>query len=125
MWIFDGKGQLVRKFGSNGTGNGQFNNPYGIAFDANNHVYVADHNNHRVQKFDKFMLSFGTRGSNNGQLNRPLGITVLNNKVYVTKSWGGKRVSVFQLDGQFSYTIGSGHSSNPHYIAISTNDQLL
>ena len=71
------------------------------------------------------MLSFGTRASNNGQLNRPLGITVHNDKVYVTESWSGKRVSVFQLDGQFSHIIGSGNSSNPHYIAVSTNDQLL
>ena len=128
VWIFDREDQLVRKFGHNGTGNSQFNNPCGIAFDANNHLYVAEYSNHRVQKFEisgKFMLSFGTRGLNNGQLNRPLGITVHNNKVYVTECWGGKQISVFQLDGQFSHIIRSGHLSNPHYIAVNTNDQLL
>ena len=52
VWIFDREGQLVRKFGSNGTGNGQFSTPADVAFDANNHLYVTDHYNHRVQVFD-------------------------------------------------------------------------
>ena len=128
VWIFDREDQLVRKFGSNGAGNGQFNNPFGIGFDANNHLYVTDYNNHRVQKFEiggKFMLSFGTPGSGNGKLKYPLGITVHNDKVYVTECFGGKHISVFQLDGQFSHIIGSGHLSNPHFIAVNTNDQLL
>ena len=128
VWIFDGEDQLVKKFGSYGTGYGQFNVPFGIAFDANNHLYVAEYINHRVQKFDiggKSMLSFGTHGSNNGHLNHPLGITVHNDIVYVTESRGGKRISVFQLDGHFNHIIGSGHLSNPHYIAVNTNDQLL
>ena len=34
VYIFDGKDQLVRKFGSNGNGNGQFSSPYGLGFDA-------------------------------------------------------------------------------------------
>ena len=46
-------------------------------------------------------------------------------KVYVAEC-DGNRISVFQLDGQFSHIIGSGQLGNPHYIAINhTNDQLL
>ena len=48
VWIFDSEDQLVKKFGSNGTGNGQFNRTFCVAFDANNHLYVTDQNNHRV-----------------------------------------------------------------------------
>ena len=127
LWIFDGKDQLVRKFGSRGAGNGEFNRPLGIAFDANNHLYVTDHNNHRVQKFDingTYIFQFGTHGVGNGQLKYPLGIVVHNGKLYVTEH-GNHRISVFQLDGQFSHIIGSGHLSNPHYIAVNTNNQLL
>ena len=61
----------------------------GVAFDANNHLYVTDYGNHRVQKFEiggKFMILFGTEGSGNGQLTYPFGITVHNDKVYVTES---------------------------------------
>ena len=127
VWIFDREDQLVRKFSSKGTDNGKFNHPFGVAFDVNNHLYVTDVNNHRVQKFEingKFMILFGTKGSGYGQLTNPLGITVHNDKVYVAECWG-KRISVFQLDGQFSHIIGSGQLGNPHYIAVNTNDQLL
>ena len=34
-------------------------------------------------------------------------------------------ISAFQLDGQFSHIIGSGHLKHPHYIVVSSNDQLL
>ena len=125
--IFDRECQLNRKFGRYGIGDGQFNWPLGIAFDANNHLYVTDHNNHRVQKFDdniNFVIQFGTFGSDNGQLKHPIGIVVHNNKVFITE-WQGNRISVFQLDGQFSHIIGSGRLSKPHYIAVSSNDQLL
>ena len=127
VWIFDREDQLVRKFGSKGTDNGKFNYPYGVAFDANNHLYVTNFVNHRVQKFEisgKFMILFGTIGSGYDQLKNPLGITVHNDKVYVAECWGN-RISVFQLDGQFSHIIGSGQLDNPHYIAVNTNDQLL
>ena len=127
VWIFDREDQLVRKFGSKGTGNGNFNWPLGITFDANNHLYVTDHKNHRVQKFGisiGYSFQFGIYGSGNGQLNRPLGIILHNGKLYVTE-WGNHRISVFQLDGQFSHIIGSRHLENPYYIAINANDQLL
>ena len=45
--------------------------------------------------------------------------------MYITERHGGQRISVFQLDGQFSHIIGSGHLNSPHYIAASSNDQLL
>ena len=37
----------------------------------------------------------------------------------------GNRFSVFQFDGQFNHVIGLGHLRDPHYTAVSTNDQLL
>ena len=127
VWIFNREDQLVRKFGSYGTGNGEFNRPLGIAFDANNHLYVMDHINHRVQKFDingTYIFQFGAQGVGNGQLKHPLGIIVHNGKLYIAE-YNNHRISVFQLDGQFSHIIGSGYLSNPYYIAVSTNDQLL
>ena len=127
VWIFDREDQLVGKFGSYGTGNGEFSRPLGVAFDANNHLYVTDHCNHRIQKFSingAYLFQFSTQGLGDGQLNYPLGIVVHNGKLYVVE-WGNHRISVFQLDGQFSHIIGSGHLSYPCYIAVSTNDQLL
>ena len=51
MYIFDSQDQVVRKFGSKGNGSGQFDKPAGLAFDADNHLYVVCRYNHRVQKF--------------------------------------------------------------------------
>ena len=127
VWIFDREDQLVRRFGSQGSGNGEFRRPLGVAFDANNHLYVTDHLNHRVQKFNvngAYLFQFGTQGLANGQLQYPLGIIVHNGKLYVADN-GNNHISVFQLDDQFSHIIGSGHLSNPYYIAVTTNDQLL
>ena len=129
VWIFDKKDQLVTKFGSKGTGNGQFNRPLGVAFDAHNHLYVTDYKNNWVQKFEtdgKFLLSFHTLGFGNAHLDLPLGITAHNDKVYVTEHRSDNQcISVFHLDGQFSHIIGSGYLKYPHYIAVNAKDQLL
>ena len=127
VWIFDREDQMVQKFGSHGTGNGEFNRPLGMAFDANNHLYVTDHCNHRVQKFDisgAYLVQFGTQGSDNCQLFYPSGIIVHNGKLYIAE-YGNHRVSVFQLDSQFSHIIGSSILSSPYYIAVNSNSQLL
>lgn len=49
-------------FGSRGSGNGQFNHAEGIATSPAGDVYVADSNNHRIQKFNskgEYLSQFG------------------------------------------------------------------
>jgi len=124
--IFDSQDQLTRKFGSRGDGNGQFSSPCGLAFDANNYLYVADYDNHRIQKFDIdgcYLLQFGKRGSGDGQLSYPWYIAVGEDKVFVTDF--SNRISVFQCDGQYRYTFGSSHLSNPRGITVTNNNQVL
>ena len=48
---FDGTGSFLTKWGSMGSGDGQFNLPRGVAVDGSGNVYVADQNNSRIQKF--------------------------------------------------------------------------
>ncbi len=49
---FDSNGNLIAKWGGWGAGDGQFNDPEGVAVDSLGNVYVADWGNERIQKFD-------------------------------------------------------------------------
>ena len=48
---FGRDGKFVLKWGTKGSGPGQFDLPHGIALDKNGRVYVADRSNRRVQVF--------------------------------------------------------------------------
>jgi DNA-binding beta-propeller fold protein YncE len=50
---FTNTGTFLTVWGSPGSGDGQFGNggPSGVAVDASGHVFVADGNNNRIQKF--------------------------------------------------------------------------
>ena len=50
---FDKNGTFLMKWGTPGTGPGQFNLPHSIAVDARRRVYVADRGNRRIQVFDE------------------------------------------------------------------------
>ncbi len=49
--VFDSNGRFQRKWGSEGSGNGQFDRPRYVAVDGAWNVYVSDSGNHRVQVF--------------------------------------------------------------------------
>lgn len=48
---FDRDGNLLKSWGEPGEGPGQFNLPHGIGIDSQGVLYVADRQNHRIQRF--------------------------------------------------------------------------
>lgn len=63
--VFDLKGKFLFAIGSQGSGDGEFMAPQGIAFDRQGRLYVADQHNARIQVFNaegKFLSKFGERG---------------------------------------------------------------
>src|SRR3989441_10449275 len=68
---------LVAQWGGIGSGNGQLDQPQGVVADGSGNVYVADTNNHRIQKFTSggtYLTQWGTYGSGNGQFFFPWGV---------------------------------------------------
>jgi len=106
-------------WGSNGSGNGQFNYPHSLAVDQSGYVYVADANNHRIQKFDSqgnYVTQWGSYGSGDGQFSYPYGVAVdQSGYVYVTEV-GNNRVQKFDSSGNFITKWGSYGSENGQFI---------
>jgi tetratricopeptide (TPR) repeat protein/streptogramin lyase len=46
------KYSFIKSWGSDGSGDGEFDGPLGITIDSIGYVYVTDSGNHRIQKFD-------------------------------------------------------------------------
>lgn len=93
---------------------GRFNVPLDVAATMKD-IFVADRENHRVQKFDldgNFLLSFGGWGDSRGRLGDPAGLATdrLGN-VYVADS-RNDRVQKFDINGNFVLEIG-GFGSTP------------
>jgi DNA-binding beta-propeller fold protein YncE len=101
---FTKDGKFIRKWGTAGSGDGQFNMPWGIALDTEGDVYVTDWRNDRVQKFTaegRFLMQFGRSGAGDGEFNRPTGIAVDQAGVIYVADTRNDRLQVFDADGNF------------------------
>jgi hypothetical protein len=93
--IFDQDGNYLSQFGTSGNGNGQFNYPVKISIDGQNHVYVTELMNHRIQQFIAsnsnvaFNYTWGSVGTSPGQFDGIIGIAA-------------------SYDGHYTYVVDSG-----------------
>lgn len=106
---FDVNGDFVFKFGKNGSGDGEFSFPSGIAVDGLGNIYIVEFNGNRVQKFDSsgvFISKFGSTGSGDGEFSFPFGIAAdSSNNVYVVDG-GNHRIQKFDSLGVFQGWLG-------------------
>ena len=97
-------------FGSHGSGDGEFNRPWNVAFDNTGNVYVTDIRGHCIQVFiaeGKFLQMIGKRGSGEGELNWPSCICIdSDDTIYVTE-YSSNRISIFTNKGQFLRSFGT------------------
>ena len=97
-------GTFLLKWGSSGTGDGQFDHPGKLAVDTAGNVYVGDLNNNRIQKFTSdgvFVTKWGSLGTRDGQFYSPGGVAFGGfRNVYVADT-GNHRIQKFTSDGRF------------------------
>jgi len=112
--VFTADGQLITKWGSQGSDDGQVNNPRALSLDGNGNIYVVDTQNFRIQKFTsdgQFIAKWGSEGSGEGQFqfinwfaDRPLPLAGMavdaRGDIYIADD-GNHRIQKFTSDGQF------------------------
>ena len=98
-------------------GDGQFNEPWGVAVDSQGQIYVADTWNGRIQVFDSvgnFLRKWGYFNTTNGTLGDPLalfgprGIAVDGSDNLIVADTGNKRVLQFTPNGELLNQVGGG-----------------
>ncbi len=112
---FDSAGNILMKWGYYGSGDGELDNPTGIAVvneGGTDYVYVVDTYNHRIQKFDtdgNYILNWGDNGQGDGQFINPIGIVSKNESgtdyIYITDT-DNHRVQKFTTTGTYITQFG-------------------
>ena len=125
--VFNPDGTFLRQWGSTckldtkegcvGDGEGQFNEPWGIAVGKDGSVYVSDTWNHRIQKFTndgQFVKAWGVFGSTGGELGQenlfygPRSLAIGRDGNVYAMDTGNKRVQDFSPNGDFISQWGGG-----------------
>ena len=125
---------FLTKWGTYGSGNGQLYSPAGMALDSSGNVYVADKNNHRIQKFNwngSYITQWGTWGAGNQNIEYPWTIAIdKSNNVYVTDfGYDTERVVKYDSAGNYitkwgSYGSGDGQFYIPTGIATDSSGNV-
>lgn len=120
-------------------GDGQFNEPWGVAVDADGNTYVADTWNGRIQAFDangEYLRSWGYYNTTNGELGDPYamfgprGVAVDLDGNIVVADTGNKRIVRFTADGGFVDQVGGGgvilgHFDEPTDVDVDPRDGAI
>ena len=105
---FTSDGELVKCVGQRGWKAGEFDDPRGVTL-YNNHVYVCDCDNHRIQVFDldlSFIRSINSDGTVRGEFNAPFDVKFdAAGNMYLAE-FTAKRVRVMDNCGHFLRAFG-------------------
>lgn len=126
---FDVNGKFLTKWGKEGTAEGEFKNPGGIAVDMQGNVYVMDAHNARLQKFDgngNFITKWGEKGWKEGEFVLPTDVEVDSHGNVFVSDYMRSSIEKFDSTGKFIREwkeCGTGESATmgPGGLAIDTD----
>lgn len=132
---FTSDGRFLMKWGSPGTGDGQFQNIFGIAVDSQGNVYASDLNSvsARIQKFSSagtFLQSWGGAGSGESEIGNAAGLVVdASANIYVADH-GYDRVLKFSSSGVLltrwgATGTGPGEFDHPEAVAVDADGKIF
>ena len=130
--VFNLQGELINSLGNEGSENGEFHRPSGIACDTNGDLYVSDTLNHRIQKITKegnHITSWGYRGEDKDQLNYPWGICIDKEHYIYVSDHKNNRIQKFDHEGNFVLSIGLDSQGNqilnhPSDVTVDTDGDI-
>ena len=101
--------EFVKKWGSKGTGDGQFQRVHDLDFDpTEKYLYTIDRDGNRVQVFDKdgnFIKKWGSKGTGDGQFTVPYSVDVDSKGDVWVADRGNHRIQKFDKDGNFLFQV--------------------
>ncbi|MFN8472510.1 MAG: clostripain-related cysteine peptidase [Anaerolineae bacterium] len=111
---------------------GRLENPLSVAVGSDDSIYVSDHSNNRIQRFNRagsFVSLWGSTGGSSGQFSTVGGVALSpNGSVYVVDT-GNNRVQVFDAAGFFQREWGrqgvdDGEFLRPERIAVAPDGSV-
>jgi len=73
----------------------------------------------------QFVRKFGSWGTENGQMNTPISVGLLSNGNIVVSEYGGKRLQIFDAQGNFVLIVGAGQVDLPRSLIVDSDDNIL
>jgi sugar lactone lactonase YvrE len=130
---FDLNWDYVDKWGSYGTGPGQFNDIRGITADTDGNIYVSDTGNYAIHKFTgdgDYLETWGVEGSLAGIFYSQTGIAYVDSGHILVADTGHNRIIKLTTTGEYvtewgSYGDDPGEFFHPSDVTIDKNGNVL
>jgi tripartite motif-containing protein 71 len=119
-------------FGAEGTNNGQFKRPAGLAIAPSGALWVVDRENNRIQKVSgsgTWEATYGKAGSGEVQFKKPRAIAINSSSGYVyIADTGNNRIEVLNASGGYVTSLGVGGASplkEPEGVAVDPSGDVF
>ena len=128
--IYQGEKKCIKRFGTRGTRDDQFNNPLYVTTGIHNEIIVSDSDNHCIKVFDsrgKLIRKIGSEGSADGQLKYPRGIATDQDGNIIVVDRNNDRVCMFTPQGRFvKHLLGKEDGvKDPYAVAVSITRNIV